>query len=159
MAAHHSDHKFKKQDSSLTRSTPFSSCMSRLRPIVSHPHCHTNDSFLFVTRFPSSSHYADRPSPSFHAAQVSLGPSQVDIGLDHLYVRKDFYFASRTFSFISLPSLPRGSVAGKPPFTFGSHSSSSLRFSCLYFALDSGFVKRHLRPRFTPSSSLMCSSA
>ena len=173
------------------------SCTSRLRHIIAHPHCHTNDPFPFVTRFPSSSHYADRPSPSFHAARLALGLSQVGIGLDHLFhVRKGFYFAFCTFSSISfasdlLPALFQDSlfhfgpfatvfrtpyllhpcylyihrsaldhisvnlslfraphslsiVASKPAFTF--LTLPPLRFSCLYFTLDSGFVKRHLRP-------------
>ena len=53
-------------------------------------HCHTNYSFQFVIRFISSSHYTDLPSLSSHLVHIALGPERVGIGIDHLYVRKDF---------------------------------------------------------------------
>ena len=45
--------------------------------LCASPHRHTIDSFPFPTKFSSSSHYADRQSPLFHAIFVPCGPSQV----------------------------------------------------------------------------------
>jgi hypothetical protein len=55
------------------------------------------------------------------ARRIAIGPMQVSIGLDHLYVRKDFYFAFCTFSFISFCFRPAALYSGIPsyfgPFT------------------------------------------
>ena len=83
--------------------SPFSFCTPRLRLIVA-PHCHTNDTFPFATKFSFSSRHPDRSNSSFRAAHVACGPSRIRIGLDRIYVGKDFYRINLTlctFSFIS----------------------------------------------------------
>ena len=49
---------------------------------------HTNDPFLSTTKFPSSSHHADRSRALFQPAHrdVARGLLQANIGLDYIYV-------------------------------------------------------------------------
>ena len=93
---------------------PFSSCVLHASPPThrcspSLSRCHAVDPFPFTTKFPSSSHHLNRPSPLSHAGHVARGPEQVGHHSgSHLYVGKVFllYMGIFNLSFCTFPISP-----------------------------------------------------
>ena len=81
-------------------------------------HCHTN--YLFPhSSSGSPSRCTTRIDQAYGSTRRTsrLGPSQVGIGIDHFYVRKDFYFAFCTLSFVSFCFRPPALYSGIPSLT------------------------------------------